>query len=59
MDRHGHKPVGNTELVAFHSQFTSVEITSQSVVEWSVRSLAHCEQDNLDMLSKHVEVGRG
>lgn len=31
MDCHTHKQVGKTGLVAFHSQFISVEITSQSV----------------------------
>ena len=33
MDCHGRKQVGNTGLVAFHSQFISVEITSQSIKE--------------------------
>lgn len=59
MDCHEHKQVGNTVLVAFHSQFISVEITSQSIKEGWVRPVAPCELDSLARLSKHGWVGRG
>lgn len=58
MDWRGHKPVGN-ELVAFHSHFTFAEIISQSVEEWLVWPVAHCEMDSLDVLSSHGRMGRG
>lgn len=52
MDCHGHKQVGNTVLVTFHSQFISVEITSQSIKEGQDRPVVHCELDSLDRLCK-------
>lgn len=57
MDFHAHQQVGNTVLVAFHSQFLSVEITLQRN-KGEVSPVAHCELDSLDRLSKHGRMGR-